>query len=44
MMRIIQRIDQGGDEEIDIVPLQNASAGRDRPRRQCAVPAARAAG
>ena len=27
MMRIIQRIDQGGDEEVDIIPLQNASAG-----------------
>lgn len=27
MMRIIQRIDQGGDEEIDIVRLENASAG-----------------
>ena len=26
MMRIIQRIDQGGDEEIDIVRLENASA------------------
>jgi general secretion pathway protein D len=26
LMRIIQRIDQGGDEEIDIVQLQNASA------------------
>ena len=27
MTRIIQRIDQGGDEEIDIVRLENASAG-----------------
>lgn len=27
MMRIIQRIDQGGDEEIDIIRLENASAG-----------------
>ncbi len=27
MMRIIQRIDQAGDEEIDIVRLENASAG-----------------
>jgi general secretion pathway protein D len=26
MMRIINRIDQGGDEEIDIIPLSNASA------------------
>jgi len=26
MMRIIQRIDQGGDEEIDIIRLENASA------------------
>src|SRR4029079_11305133 len=26
MMRIIQRIDQGGDEAIDVVPLQHASA------------------
>ena len=26
MMRIIQRIDQGGDEEIDIMRLENASA------------------
>jgi general secretion pathway protein D len=26
LMRIIQRIDQGGDEEIDIVRLENASA------------------
>ncbi|HEY7638939.1 MAG TPA: type II secretion system secretin GspD [Steroidobacteraceae bacterium] len=26
MMKIIQRIDQGGDEEIDIVRLENASA------------------
>jgi general secretion pathway protein D len=27
MTRIIQRIDQGGDEEVDIVRLENASAG-----------------
>jgi len=27
MMRIIQRIDQAGDEEIDIVHLENATAG-----------------
>jgi general secretion pathway protein D len=27
VMRIIQRLDQGGDDEIDIVQLQNASAG-----------------
>jgi general secretion pathway protein D len=26
MMRIIQRIDQAGDEDIDIIPLENASA------------------
>ena len=26
LMRIIQRIDQGGDEEIDIIRLENASA------------------
>ena len=27
MMRIIQRIDQAGDEEVDIIRLENASAG-----------------
>lgn len=27
MMRIIQRLDQGGDEEIDIIRLEHASAG-----------------
>ena len=26
MMRIIQRIDQTGDEAIDVIPLQHASA------------------
>ncbi len=27
LMRIIQRIDQSGDEEIEVIPLQHASAG-----------------
>ncbi len=27
LTRIIQRIDQGGDEEIEVIPLQHASAG-----------------
>jgi general secretion pathway protein D len=26
MMKIIQRIDQGGDEEIDVIPMEHASA------------------
>ena len=38
IIRIIQRIDQAGDEEVDVVRLENASAARHRSRHQHAVP------
>ncbi len=42
MMRIIQRIDQAGDEEIDIVRLENASAAEIVRVVERAVPGRRA--
>ena len=38
IMRIIQRIDQVGDQDVEIVPLQNASRGRGRARHELPVP------
>ncbi len=44
IQRIIQRIDQAGDSDVEIIPLQNASAGRSRSHHHHAVPAAAGAG
>ena len=44
IMRIIRRIDQAGDADVEIMPLQNASRRRNRARHHHALSAAAGAG